>query len=103
LRHSIRLSSRRFFRELGEALTGSQLDRFLLGLKLPRSNQSTKWKRIFESLAVQQATDGHGDSVARFIKQTMAPVRFTTEPERFDEHRERLNLPLWICRAHARN
>lgn len=82
-------------RELGETMTGSQMDRLLPAAKVPdTSQQSTKWKRLYESLGRQQNGDGTGQAVCRFIKVAMAPERFGNEPERYEGHREALNLTL---------
>lgn len=82
-------------RELGEAMTGSQLSRLLPDAGIADiSTQSTKWKRIYEALAARQANDGRGNAVCRFIRVALAPERFGNEPERFEAHREGLNLTL---------
>ncbi len=82
-------------RELGEAMTGSQMDRLLPAASIADiSQQSTKWKRLYESLASRQNQDSNANAVCRFIKVAMAPERFGSEPERFEAHREGLNLTL---------
>ncbi len=58
------------------------------------SQQSTKWKRLYESLGARQNNDRTGTAVCKFIKVAMAPERFGNEPERFEGHREALNLTL---------
>jgi hypothetical protein len=76
-------------------MTGSQMDRLLPAAGIADSSQqSTKWKRVYESLARRQNQDGNGNAVCRFIKVAMAPERFGSEPERFEAHREGLNLTL---------
>jgi uncharacterized protein (TIGR02391 family) len=82
-------------RELGETMTGTQIDRLLPAAGVDdTSQQSTKWKRLYESLGRQQNEDQTGSAVCRFIKVAMAPERFGAEPERFEEHRENLNMTL---------
>jgi uncharacterized protein (TIGR02391 family) len=82
-------------RELGEAITGSQLSRLLPDAGIADiSAQSTKWKRLYEALAARQNQDGKGNAVCGFIRVVMAPERFGSEPERFESHREGLNLTL---------
>jgi len=82
-------------RELGEAMTGSQLSRLLPDAGIADiSSESTKWKRVYEALAARQAKEGRGNAVCRFIRVAMAPERFGNEPERFEAHREGLNLTL---------
>ena len=61
-------------RELGEAMTGSQLSRLLPDAGIADiSNQSTKWKHIYEALAARQAQDRRGDAVCRFIPSRWRP------------------------------
>ena len=82
-------------RELGETMTGSQVDRLLPAAGIPdTSQQSTKWKRLYETLGRQQNQDENGNAICRFIKVAMAPERFGSEPERYEAHREGLNLTL---------
>jgi uncharacterized protein (TIGR02391 family) len=82
-------------RELGETMTGTQMDRLLPAASITDSSQqSTKWKRLYESLARRQNQDGNGNAVCRFMKVAMAPERFGSEPERFEAHREGLNVTL---------
>src|SRR5438477_9431883 len=82
-------------RELGEAMSGSQIDRLLPAAGIADiSQQSTKWKRLYESLSSRQTTDRNGNAVCKLIKVAMAPERFGKEPERFENHREALNLTL---------
>jgi uncharacterized protein (TIGR02391 family) len=82
-------------RALGEAMSGSQMDRLLPAAGIPdTSQQSTKWKRLYEALGRQQNCDGNGRAVCRFIKVAMAPERFGNEPERYEAHREALNVTL---------
>jgi uncharacterized protein (TIGR02391 family) len=82
-------------RELGEAMTGSQLSRLLADAGITDvSTESTKWKRLYESLSYRQGLDGNGNAVGQFIKTALAPERFTQEPDRFESHRESLNMTL---------
>lgn len=82
-------------RELGDAMTGSQLSRLLPDAGIAdNSSESTKWKRLYEALVTRQAKDANGNAVCRFIRIAMAPERFGSEPERFEAHREGLNLTL---------
>jgi len=76
-------------------MTGSQVDRLLPAAGIPdTSQQSTKWKRLYETLGRQQNQDENGNAICRFIKVAMAPERFGSEPERYEAHREGLNLTL---------
>lgn len=82
-------------RELGEAMTGSQLSRLLPDARIADiSNESTKWKRLYDALSARQQHDANANAVCRFIRVAMAPERFASEPERFEGHREALNLTL---------
>lgn len=76
-------------------MTGSQLGRLLEDAGVADiSQQSTKWKRLHEALDARQAKDRRGTAVCRFIKVAMAPERFGSDPERFEAHREALNVTL---------
>jgi uncharacterized protein (TIGR02391 family) len=82
-------------RELGETMTGSQMDRLLPAAGIEdTSQQSTKWRRLYESLGRRQNVDKNGNAICRFIKVAMAPERFGTDPEDFESHRSALNLTL---------
>jgi uncharacterized protein (TIGR02391 family) len=82
-------------RALGEAMTGEQMNRLFPAAGIADvSQQSTKWKRLYESLGTRQNGDRNGTAVCRFVKVAMAPERFGNEPERFEGHREALNLTL---------
>lgn len=82
-------------RELGEAMSGSQLGRLLADAGIRDvSTESTKWKRLYQCLSNRQALDGNGQAVGLFIKRALAPERFAQEPDRFEGHRDSVNLTL---------
>lgn len=82
-------------RQLGEVMTGGQLPHLLADAGVPApSPQSTKWRRLVEDIGAQQRRDGNGRCVLRVIESAMAPVRFTSEPARFQERRAALNRVL---------
>jgi uncharacterized protein (TIGR02391 family) len=83
-------------RELAETASGAQLTRLLHEARVddPTGEGTTKWRRLHVALADRQAQDGHAGAVCRFISITMAPVRFSDDPEGFEVRRERLNIRL---------
>lgn len=80
-------------RELAECMTGSELADILddAGVRHD-SRESTKWKRLRDSLRAQQVRDGHGGCVHRVIEATMRPLRLGHPV--FSERRDSLNLKL---------
>ena len=73
-------------------MTGGQLPGLLADAGIPpRSAQSTKWRRLVEDVGTAQQRSGDGGYVLRLIESVMAPVRFATEPEKFESHRSGLN------------
>jgi uncharacterized protein (TIGR02391 family) len=81
-------------RILGEPVTGTQLTYCFKALQIADTSQeSTKWKRIFHSLAARQTQDGCGNNVIVFIKEIMSPVRFENT-EQYENTRVELNKKL---------
>lgn len=75
-----------------KGLTGSEIGHLLeqLGIHDPDPSM-TKWRRLLNSLAAKQNSDGHGASVCQFIQAAMEPVRFSGQIDRFEERRDALN------------
>jgi hypothetical protein len=68
-------------------MTGTQMDRLLPAASITDiSQQSTKWERLYESLARRQNQDGHRNAVCRFIKVAMAPGLPPKPPTTNDRH-----------------
>lgn len=82
-------------RMLGEEVTGSELTRIFerCGIQ-DTSGESTKWKRIYHSLAARQRRDGCGNHVARFIREVLDPSRYMGRSGEHDELRRNLNAIL---------
>lgn len=79
----------------GEEVTGSELNRVFerCGVE-DTSGESTKWKRIYHSLAARQRRDGCGNHAARFIREVMDPSRYMGRSGDHDELRRNLNAIL---------
>ena len=73
-------------------LTGTEIARYLgeCHIRDPCPNR-TKRHRLYEALAQGQRKDGYANSVMRFIKHAVNPVRHTASPEVFETRRTRLN------------
>lgn len=82
-------------RELGEMLTGSQLDKTFANCGVKDvSGESTKWRRIYTSLMKRQEADKCGNNVAVFIMTVMAPAKFVNDEEKFSNARNAINKVL---------
>lgn len=83
-------------RALGEAVSGGQLAHCLADAGVPARSAvgSTKWRRLVEDVGAEQRRTGNGDSVLRVIGSVMAPVRFTSDHEKFEKCRSDLNRVL---------
>lgn len=69
-------------------LTGSEIDRLLADCRIEDPFSSgTKRHRLYEALATRQKRDGCGNNVANFITKAMKPVRYTNEPQIFEDRR----------------
>lgn len=55
---------------------------------------TTKWKRLFNALALAQNTHQVGNHLVMFINRAMNPVRYTADPELFASRRDDLNVLL---------
>ena len=58
---------------------------------------STKWKRIFNSLAQVQNKHQVGNHLIMFINRAMDPVRYVSTPDLFAIRRDGLNVVLALC------
>ncbi|HEB5078075.1 TIGR02391 family protein [Aeromonas hydrophila] len=82
-------------RELGELVTGTQLDQLFDTRGITDiSGQSTKWRRIQISLLARQEADRCGNNVAAFIMAVMAPGRHVNDQVRYETARGALNKVL---------
>lgn len=80
-------------RLLGEAVTGGQISSLLAeaGVTDSTDGSTTKWRRLYASVAARQRRDGAGNVVASTIQAVMDPVRFTGKSGEFERHRAALN------------
>ena len=78
--------------ETSTGLTGSEIGRLLQQTGIQDGDPAiTKWKRLYFALCNRQRQDGCGDNVVRFIYAAMDPVRYTSNPESFENRRTELN------------
>jgi uncharacterized protein (TIGR02391 family) len=82
-------------RELGDTVSGSQLTRLMrqAGIR-DVSGESTKWKRLYYSIAAHQERSGNGKAVVAALHAIMDPSRFTGSRESFEAQRNAVNLNL---------
>lgn len=77
---------------LGECGTGSDISRVLDNQEIvDASGESTKWKRLRWVFLEMQRKDKCANRVLAFIKNYLAPVRFASRKDEFDECRAGLN------------
>jgi len=85
-------------------LTNTEIDRLLAecGIEVTRPKEdryvvvlgANKRDRLFGILERRQRQDRCGNHVAAFIKAAMAPVRYTANPQLYEDRRARLNTAL---------
>ena len=76
-------------------LTGTQIGHTLRQCNIPDVEPTaTKWRRLFNALAMFQNEHEVGNHVVTFIMEALSPAAFTNEPERFEERRLALNAVL---------
>lgn len=76
-------------------LTGSEIGQILTRCRIEDVSPSmTKWKRLFNALAVKQNKTQRGNHVVAFIHKSMRPVNHTGSPEYFETKRAELNKVL---------
>src|SRR5260370_17079725 len=77
--------------DTNSGLTGSEIGRLLLQVGIEDGDPTgTKWKRLFFALCSRQRQDGCGNNWVRFIYAAMDPLRYTSEPEVFENRRPKL-------------
>ena len=78
--------------ETSEGLTGSQISKFLeeCNISDPGLN-STKWKRLDDSLRLKQRSDHCANNIVSFIQHVMKPSRHFNNKEWFENTRNKLN------------
>jgi len=92
-------------RVLGEAVLGSQIPNLIAAVKVPEQQgdeRNTKWKRLFNAVAVAQNRQGDGRPLLRLVADVMQPVRFSSSDE-FEAHRAALNERLLLSGFQVRD
>lgn len=76
-------------------LTGSEITKYLEECSVPDSGlNSTKWKRLYDSLSQKQKSDRCANNVLSFLQHVMRPSRYFDNQEWFEEIRAKLNKVL---------
>ena len=76
-------------------LTGPQIEHLLQDCRLEDvSQEMTKWKRLFNSLAKAQNTHQVGNHLIMFINRALNPVSYARDKEKFAWRRSELNVVL---------
>lgn len=78
-------------RIIGEAVTGGVVDQLLASAGIPRSDESTKWRRIASSVHAEQRRAGNGDCVIKLVKLAARPQRWANDRPGFEALRDALN------------
>lgn len=90
-------------RIVGDAVTGTELTRLLEAIKLPdTSGESTKWKRIYFTVAARQESSGDGKALIGLLHAVMEPGRFASSEE-FDSLRSQINVRLSLSGLEIRD
>lgn len=92
-------------RVLGEVVLGSQIPNLIAALKVPEppgEERNTKWKRLFNAVAVAQNRQGDGRPLLKLVGDVMQPVRFSSSDE-FEAHRATLNERLLLSGFQVRD
>ena len=73
-------------------LSGSEIGRFLAECRIEDVEPGiTKRHRLFKALSARQLQDRCANNVLHFIRHSMRPVRFVSNPDRFEMERKRIN------------
>lgn len=73
-------------------LTGAEIGRMLHQAGIPdMDSTNTKWKRLYNALAVRQSTQHSGSCVLSFVRHALEPARFLGNPGRFESLRQDVN------------
>lgn len=79
-------------------LTGSEIARVLAVMGIQDVDPHlTKWKRLFNALAVEQNNCNYGNHVISFINRVYDPVLWASNEELFNSKRNELNTVLAFC------
>ena len=83
---------------VAECMTGSQMNGIFQECGVTdTSNESTKWKRIYDTFLSRQELDGSSNAFLNFIKKSLKPVRFINgENGNYEEILSLVNRPLML-------
>lgn len=80
---------------LGKNMTGDEILRILSQCKIyDNSGQSTKWRRLEYIFVEQQNNDHSPNAILRFVRESLQPVLFMEEKEKFETFRRDVNQVL---------
>ncbi|MER6038315.1 TIGR02391 family protein [Streptomyces sp. NPDC001835] len=74
-----------------DGLTGREISHLLALTGVADADGSNKREKLAHALLIRQAHDQASNCVIRFIREAMAPVRYTQQPEVFSRRRDDLN------------
>jgi hypothetical protein len=78
-----------------DGFTGTEIGRLLEECGIDDiASGATKWKRLHAALTARQRRDQVANAVLAFIKIAMAPIRYRSNPQRFEERRDEVNKVL---------
>ncbi len=77
---------------LGDAMTGSEISNMLRKINVEdHSGESTKWRRLDSVFTTEQNRNNSGNTLLRFIKETISPVAYVSNKNAFEEIRNSIN------------
>lgn len=78
-----------------KGLSGAQIGYLLQDIRVTDANpEMTKWKRLFNALAIAQKKHNVGNHTIMFINRAMNPVSYARDVESFNWRRTELNVVL---------
>lgn len=84
--------------DTGDGLTGQEIGYILADMDLEDlAAGMTKWKRIFNALALQQNKHQIGNHMIMFVNRAMVPARFVQRPAQFQKLQDQLNVVLSLA------
>lgn len=84
--------------DTGDGLTGQEIGYILADMDLEDlAAGMTKWKRIFNALALQQNNYQIGNHMIMFVNRAMVPARFVQRPAQFQKLQDQLNVVLSLA------
>lgn len=85
-------------------LSGTQIGRLLQEIEIVDTSPSmTKWKRLFNALAIAQNDHKIGNHLIMFINRAMNPVNYARDPATFVWRRDELNVVLAFSGFYVRD